>query len=170
MREGGRGRGGRRMRAWWALHRRVGVGVAIFALVVAVTGVLLLFRAQLREPIPKVTPATAAISLDAVVASAAVYGGAPATDVTMPAAADDPYRVWLDDDDETLVFVDGRGEVVGARPSRTGLTQLLFAIHTGELFGGLGWALALVTGLSIVLLASTGAVMASVRWRRRRPR
>ncbi|MCA9662045.1 MAG: PepSY domain-containing protein [Myxococcales bacterium] len=160
----------RRWRGWWALHRRVGVGVALFVLVVTSSGILLLFRDQLREPIPKATPTTATISLDAVVASAVAHGGAPATDVTMPAAPDEPYRVWIDDDDETLVFVDGRGEVLGARATRTGLTRLLFALHTGELLGGLGWALALATGLSMLTLALSGAVMASARWGRRRRR
>jgi uncharacterized iron-regulated membrane protein len=160
----------RRWRGWWALHRRVGVGVALFALVVTLTGILLLFRGQLREPMPKATPTTGAISLDAVVASAVAHGGAPATDVTMPEAPDDPYRVWIDDDDETLVFVDGRGEVLGARPTRTGLTRVLFAIHTGELLGGVGWALALITGLSMLTLALSGVAMASARWGRPRRR
>ncbi len=156
-------------RTVWTAHRRIGVAVALFALIVALSGFALLFREQLREPPPTVTSTGAEVSLDTIVARASAYGdGAPATDVTMPSARDEPYQVWLDDDDETLVFVDDRGEVVGARATTGGLTRFLFRLHTGELLGATGWVLAAATGLSLVGLALSGLVMASARWRRRR--
>jgi len=156
-------------RSLWQAHRRIGLAISLFALVVALSGFALLFRGQLREPLPTVTSTGATISLDVVVARASEHGGgAPATDVTMPSAPGEPYQVWLDDEDETLVFVDDRGDVRGARPTTGGLTRFLFRLHTGELFGDVGWVLAGLTGLSLVALSLSGVVMASFRWRRRR--
>jgi len=157
-------------RSVWLAHRKIGMVAAIFALVVALSGVALLFRAQLREPIPTAVSTGSAISLDLIVERAVAYGdGSPATDVTMPSAPDQPYQVWLDDDDETLVFVDDRGQVLGARSSKGGITRVLFEIHTGALLGGAGWVLAALTGLSLIALALSGLFMGSRRWRRKRP-
>ncbi len=156
-------------RSLWVAHRRIGLAISLFVLVVALSGFALLFRGQLREAPPTVVSTGASISLDLVVARASEHGGgAPATDVTMPSAPGEPYQVWLDDDDETLVFVDDRGEVRGSRPSASGLTRFLFRLHTGELFGDVGWVLAGLTGLSLVALSLSGVAMASLRRRRRR--
>ncbi len=155
-------------RAYWLLHRRIGLVAALFVLIVSLSGVALLFRAQLREPLPTAPSVAAPHSLDRIAERAVTFGGAPATDITMPGAAGEPYQVWLDDEDETLVFLDGRGRVLGSRASRRGLTRIIFDLHTGALLGGLGTLLSGILGLSLIILALSGVVMASGRWRRRR--
>ncbi len=155
-------------RAYWLLHRRLGLVAALFALIVSLTGVALLFRAELREPLPTAPAVAVPSRLDRIVERAVSFGGAKATDITLPSAADEPYQVWLDDDDETLVFLDGRGRVLGSRASRRGLTRILFDLHTGALLGGFGTLLSGLLGLSLVALALSGVVMAAGRWRRRR--
>ncbi|MEZ4454036.1 MAG: PepSY domain-containing protein [Nannocystaceae bacterium] len=149
------------------LHRRIGVTIAAFAVVVASTGVVLSFRDQLKEPDPVATPVDTPPSIDALIARAEAIGGAAVTDVTLPSAPTEPYQLWIDDDDETVLFLDGRGELLGRRASKGGFTQLLFALHTGAIAGFVGVLLSALTGLSILALVVSGLVMARVRARPR---
>lgn len=153
-------------RALYVWHRRVGVALAALVAVVTLSGIVLVFRGALKEPLPQVAAASgAAPSLDAVVAAArAAGGGAAATDVTLPGGAGEPYQVWLDDDAETRVLLDGDGRVVEARPSKGGLTQFIFAIHTGEVLGAAGQGLSTLVGVGLMALVVTGL------WMARRPR
>ena len=155
-----------RRRDLYVWHRRIGVAAAALIAVVTLTGILLVFRGALKEPLPRVAAATgAAPSLDAVVAAArAAGGGARATDITLPEEPGDPYQVWLDDEGETRVLLDGDGRVVEARSSKGGLTQWLFAVHTGEIVGAAGQGLSAAVGLGLLALVVSGLVMA------RRPR
>ncbi|MCA9635889.1 MAG: PepSY domain-containing protein, partial [Myxococcales bacterium] len=154
-----------RWRGWWPLHRRIGVALALFAVVIALSGLLLIFRDQLRPPTPKAPPVAATLSLDALVARAVASGdGSPATDITLPSAPGEPYQIWLDDDDETVIFLDGGGAVIGRRTSRGSLTRVLFELHTGELLGPAGTLITLVTGVGLLGLALSGVAMASARW------
>ncbi|HGG58004.1 MAG TPA: hypothetical protein ENK31_09445, partial [Nannocystis exedens] len=137
-------------RAYWLLHRRIGLVAALFALIVSLSGVALLFRAELREPLPRAPAVTVPSRLDLIVERAVRFGGAPATDITLPSAASEPYQVWLDDEDETLVFLDGKGRVLGSRASRRGLTRMIFDLHTGAWLGGFGTLLSGLLGLTLV--------------------
>ncbi len=157
-------------RGLYVWHRRIGVGLAALIGVITLSGIVLIFRGALKEPLPRVAAASGpAPSLDAVVAAAqAAGGGAAATDVTLPGGAGEPYQVWLDDDAETRVLLDGDGRVVEARPSKGGLTQFLFAVHTGEVLGAAGQGLSALAGVGLVALVVSGLWIA--RRPRRRPR
>lgn len=149
------------------LHRRVGVVIALFTATIAITGVLLSFRGSLRAVDPVAEPVAEAPSIDALIVRAEAIGAAPVTDVTMPSSPTDPYRFWIDDDDETLIFLDGRGDLLGRRPTKGGVMQFLFAVHTGEVLGGAGVAISVFTGLSLLWLIVSGLLMARVRARPR---
>lgn len=145
------------------------MAIALFAAIIAASGVVLCFRASLRAADPVATPVDEAPSIDALIARATAIGGAPVTDVTLPSSPTEPYRLWVDDDDETLIFLDGRGELLGRRASNRGLTQWFFKIHTGELLGGPGVAISVFTGLALVWLVVSGLMMARLRARPRPP-
>jgi len=157
-----------RGRAWRRWHRWIGLASALLIATVTVSGVALIFREQLRTPLPRVTaPTTSARpSLDALAAAAsAAAGGAAVTDITLPSRTGEPYQVWLDDEEETRVLLDGSLVVIEAAPSRRrGLTGWLFAIHTGEALGASGSALSAITGLALLGLLGSGLVIS------RRPR
>lgn len=147
------------------LHNTVGLAALVIVLISALTGATLTFRSQLASERPSAPVVAEHLSLEAIVAKAEAAGdGSPATDISLPQAEDQPYLVWLDDDAETEVYLDGAGEVIETRAGRKGLTRILFMIHTGELLGWFGQALMFAAALGLCLLAWSGFSM----WRSRR--
>ena len=155
----------------FSLHNSVGLVVALVVLMSALTGIALTFRGQLSEPAPRAPLVAEHLSLEALLAAAEAAGdGSPATDMQLALEPGDPYLVWLDDDAETQVYLDGSGAVLETREGRRGLTRLLFRIHTGELLGWFGQALMVAAALGLCLLAWSGVGMWRSRRRARRPR
>jgi uncharacterized iron-regulated membrane protein len=134
----------------------------------ALTGGLLIFRERLTEPPPKAPIVERHLPLEQLITIAEAAGdGSPATDIQLPLEPEQAYLVWLDDDAETEVYLDGAGNVLATREGRSRLTRTLFRIHTGELLGWLGQALMLGGALGLCLLAWSGF---SMWWSRRRAR
>jgi len=108
------------------------------------------------------------LRLDALVAKAVAAGdGSPATDVGLPLTPKAPYVVYLDDDAETIVYLDGNGNIVETRESAGGFTRILFQLHTGEMLGTTGQVIAVVTGLGLCSLVVSGLAMLLSRRRRK---
>lgn len=148
------------------VHNGLGLGVLAIVLVSATTGAVLTFRGQLSDPPPEVAVVERHRTVDELVAVAVAAGdGSPATDVTLPLEPTDPYVVWLDDDAETVLYLDGAGNVVETRSERGKLTRFLFRLHTGELFGVVGQALMLFAAIGLCVLGWSGF---SMWWSRRR--
>ncbi|PRQ05571.1 PepSY-associated TM helix domain-containing protein [Enhygromyxa salina] len=147
------------------LHNGVGLGIFVVVLVSALTGAVLSFRAQLAEPPPRAPILADHVPLETIIAKAEATGdGSPATDIQLALEPEAAYLVWLDDDAETEVYLDGHGEVLQTREGRGRLTRILFRIHTGELFGVVGQGLMVAAALGLCLLAWSGVGM----WRSRR--
>ncbi|MGB1699831.1 MAG: PepSY domain-containing protein [Nannocystaceae bacterium] len=149
--------GGRRR--LFKLHNAVGIAACGFLALIAVTGILLTFRGNFKTPRPTVAPTAQTLGIDALVAIAVREGGAPATDVALPDAPNEPFVVWLDDDDGTVMFLDGAGAVVERRKGGSGWLGLVFKLHTGELIGLPGQGLSVLAGLSLLLLSYSGVGM-----------
>jgi uncharacterized iron-regulated membrane protein len=150
-------------------HRTIGLTIAALVLLSASTGVLLLFREQLGAVRPKVTAVAEPVTLERIVAAGVAAGdGSPATDIGLPGAPDQAYVVWLDDDDETEIYLDGAAQVVGRHAGQQGLTRMLFRLHTGELLGPLGMVLSLLTAAGLLALVGSGSYVALRRVGRRR--
>jgi uncharacterized iron-regulated membrane protein len=131
----------------------------------ALTGILLTFRDRLSDPPPQAPIVAEHLPLEQIIARAEAAGdGSPATDVQLALEPEQPYLVWLDDDAETEVYLDGAGNVLATRAGRTGITRVLFRIHTGELLGWFGQGLMLTAALGLCLLGWSGFGM----WRSRR--
>jgi uncharacterized iron-regulated membrane protein len=140
----------------------------ILAVVVvsALTGAVLTFRDQLSTPPPSAPVVAEHLPLEQILAKAEAAGdGSPATDVSLALAPEQPYLVWLDDDAETEVYLDGAGNVLEIRAGKAGLTRWLFRLHTGQLLGVFGQGLMLAAALGLCVLAGTGLGM---WWSRRR--
>lgn len=156
-------------RTYFALHQWSGLTLAAFVVLSAVTGAVLLFRANLKDPPPAAPQIARHVPLETIVAEAVAVGdGSPATDIALPLEAEQPYTVWLDDDAETQVFLDGNAEVLGTRQVVGSFTRVLFELHTGALLGPLGTVLSLLTGLGLVVLTASGLLMLLARRRARR--
>jgi uncharacterized iron-regulated membrane protein len=131
----------------------------------ALTGIVLTFRDRLSDPPPPAPIVAEHLPLEQIIARAEAAGdGSPATDVQLALEPEQPYLVWLDDDAETEVYLDGAGNVLTTREGRSGLTRVLFRIHTGELLGWFGQGLMLAAALGLCLLGWSGFSM----WRSRR--
>lgn len=155
-------------RRWFRVHRAVGLAVAAIVLLSALTGAVLLFRGEITPAKPRARAVANPVPLETILERAVAAGdGSPATDVGLPLDEGDPYTVWLDDDAETEVYLDGRGRVLGTRAGREGLTRTLFRLHTGEVLGPLGTVLMLGTALGLCGLVYSGITML---WARRRAR
>ncbi len=151
-------------------HRRVGVIAVALVLLSALTGAVLLFRASLfTHAKPRVDPVEHPVALEQIIAAGVAAGdGSRATDVGLPAEPDEPWVVWLDDDDETEVYVDGRGRVVGRHVGIDGMGRVLFRLHTGEAIGEAGRYLQLAVAAALCLLGGSGVVTLLTRWLARR--
>ncbi len=155
-----------RRRSLFKLHNAVGLAAAVLVLISAVTGGILLFRSAISFVPPEAPVIAEHLSLEQIVAAAEREGGAPVTDLGLPQAPEQPYHAWLDDDAETELWLDGAGNVLARHEGASGLTRVLFKLHTGELLGVAGQILMLLVALGLCLLAWSGVGM---WWSRRRP-
>jgi uncharacterized iron-regulated membrane protein len=134
----------------------------------ALTGMLLTFRERLKDPPPLAPIVAEHLPLEQIIARAEAAGdGSPATDVQLALEPEQAYLVWLDDDAETEVYLDGAGNVLATRKGRSRLTRTLFRIHTGELLGWFGQGLMFTAAVGLCLLGWSGV---SMWWSRRRAR
>jgi uncharacterized iron-regulated membrane protein len=158
-------------RTWFRLHQWVGLGSAALLVLSAVTGLVLLFRAELAPPRPVAPECGERLPLEQLVARAEAVGdGSPATDIGLPQAEGEPYTVWLDDDAETEVYLAADGRVLGTYAGAEGLTRTLFRLHTGELLGTTGKLLSLAAGFGLLTLVTSGLSMLWARTLARRGR
>jgi uncharacterized iron-regulated membrane protein len=147
------------------LHNTVGLAVLWLLLVSALTGIVLSFRTKFDFQPPPAPIVAEHLSLEQLIAKAEAAGdGSPATDIQLSLEPEQPYLVWLDDDAETEVYLDGAGNVLATREGKRKLTRILFRLHTGELLGVFGQALMVGTALGLCTLAWSGFGM----WRSRR--
>lgn len=165
---GGQTRASARRRLF-RLHQSVGAGIAAVLLLIASSGVVLIFRACFRRP-PPVAPAVAApLGLEALLARAtAEAGGEAITDVTLAVEPGEPYVFFVDDDAETAIYMAADGAVLERRETANGPMRFWFRLHTGELLGLPGQGLALAAGVGSAALIASGLGMMWSRRRRRR--
>lgn len=150
------------------LHNAVGLAIVAVVLISALTGIVLSFREQLSYVPPSAPVVAEHLPLEQLIAKAEAAGdGSPATDIQLALEPEQPYLVWLDDDAETEVYLDGAGNVLATREGKRGLTRILFQLHTGQLLGVFGQALMIAAALGLCLLAWSGVGM---WWSRRKAR
>ncbi len=156
-------------RRLFRLHQSVGVALAAILVVIAATGAALVFRGCAREAAPAAPEVASPLGLEALLARAqAAAGGEVVTDIGLPASPGEAWVFYLDDDAETILYLAGDGALLERRASAGGWTQLLFRLHTGELIGWPGQALALLAGVGSLALVASGAGMIVSRVRARR--
>lgn len=156
-------------RKLFKLHSTLGIAAAVFLMIAALTGAALVFRDQFKPgPPPRAPVVETPLALEVLMEKAVAAGpGDPVTDITLPSGEGDPYKFWLDDDAETIVFLAGDGAVLGTQKNAVWWTRWLFRLHTGEVAGLPGQLLVFVSGLSLAALGVTGVWMVAAR--RRRP-
>lgn len=163
----GQARAGARRRLF-KLHQSVGAGIAAALLMVALSGVVLIFRASFRRPPPVAPDVAAPLGIEALLARAtAEAGGEAITDITLAVEPGEPYVFFVDDDAETAIYMAADGAVLERRETANGPMRFWFRLHTGELLGLPGQGIALAAGVGSVALIASGLGM---MWSRRRRR
>jgi uncharacterized iron-regulated membrane protein len=172
-------------RAVWRWHFYAGLIVLPFLMLMALTGGVYLFRAEIedamRRPMIEVAPQTSAASPDRWIASAAVAGGGAASTVRVSDRPDRTVAVTVTRPDQSrvLVFVDPHdAQVRGVVPAE-GLTETISKLHSLALVGTwanivveivAGWAMILVaTGLYLWWPRRRQAGVVSIRAKSGRP-
>lgn len=153
-------------RTWFRLHQAIGLAAAIFVVLVSSTGAILTYRHLLKDAAPTAPAIASAVPLQTIVARAEAAGdGSPATDIELSQEPTQPYRVWLDDDAETEVYLDRAGRVLEVRRGAEGMGRFLFQLHTLEILGPGARPLAAIFGTTLLALVLSGVAM---WWSRRR--
>ncbi len=158
-------------KTYFKVHQTIGVTATAILLISALTGMLLVFRGYFKAGPPPAAPVVERpLALEVLMARAVAAGpGDPVTDIALPGAPDRPYQFFLDDDEETVVYLAGDGTLLEARQTAGGFTRTLFRLHTGEIAGIPGEALNFLGGASLTVLALSGLMMIVSRRRARRP-
>ena len=173
-------------RGWRELHRSAGTIGAVLLLVSATTGVMMVWKEQLRtaiaalggeiveKPAPKVTerPAAALLPVDALIARAqAAYGPTRLQQLRFPGKGGRVVAVYLDSDissrpeaSKQIWFNRYTGEdvghyVAGAVPAGNEFVDWLFPVHNGHFLPIFGRLLMFAGGVLLTGLALTGAWM-----------
>ena len=157
-------------KTYFKWHQTIGVAAAAVLLMSALTGMLLVFRGYLKEGPPPAAPVVERpLALEALIERAVAAGpGDPVTDIALPMTPERPYVFFLDDDEETVVYLAGDGALLETRETAGGLTRTLFRLHTGEILGAPGEVINFLGGTSLVGLAISGLMMIVSRRRARR--
>jgi uncharacterized iron-regulated membrane protein len=175
---------------WRSLHRAVGAGAAIFLLLSAVTGVLLVWKEPFRDalgtvthaegkPAPKVSDhKVPLIAVERLIAQAhAAYPG-PLLRQLRFSSGGRVVAVYLDSDrtfraDGTIqLYYDAESGaaidryVAGEMPAGSEFIDWIYTVHTGLWGGVVTRTLLVLTGLVLAGLAGSGAWLWYVRARR----
>lgn len=184
-------------RLMYDLHKTMGAYAAVVLLVIAFSGVYMIFPQYVKPligmalPITETAPVGASmksangnIRIDIDEVAAIANDRFPRADlqrIYFPTAADDVYRVIMRHPDEvrrtsgiTQVWIDSSydGTVLAAQEPKTmtsgqAFVSWMFPLHNGEAFGLPGRIIVLVAGFMPFILYVTGLI---VWWRKRKAR
>lgn len=176
---------------WRTLHRALGAGVAVFALLSATTGVLMVWKPTVRmaigapdRPAPNVAkrPNAAPLPVDRLIANAErAYGPAPLEQLRFSSggrvvAVFLHSRRTIQPDGTAQAYYDAYTGAelasydTGELPASATFVEWLYTVHTG-LWGGIVTRLILLcTGIVLTALAFTGPWLWYVRTFRKRRR
>jgi uncharacterized iron-regulated membrane protein len=180
---------------WRTLHRAVGGGVAVILLMSATTGVLMVWKEQVRgamnvvaktesRPSPKVAKSEGAamVPIDPLIARAkAVYGDTPFRQLRFSSGGR-VVAVFLDSN--RTIRADGTNQVyfnrydgselahyiAGTQSGGAEFLDWVYTVHTGLWGGAVTQAIMLVTGLTLFGMALSGLWLWFTRTRRERAR
>ena len=180
---------------WRTLHRAVGGGVAVILLMSATTGVLMVWKEQVRgamnviaktesRPSPKVAKSDGAamVPIDPLIARAkAVYGDTPFRQLRFSSGGR-VVAVFLDSN--RTIRADGTNQVyfnrydgselahyiAGTQSGGAEFLDWVYTVHTGLWGGAVTQAIMLVTGLTLFGMALSGLWLWFTRTRRERAR
>lgn len=180
---------------WRTLHRAVGGGVAVILLMSATTGVLMVWKEQVRgamnvvaktesRPSPKVAKSDGAamVPIDPLIARAkAVYGDTPFRQLRFSSGGRvvavflDSNRTIRADGTNQVYFnrYDGRElahYIAGTQSGGAEFLDWVYTVHTGLWGGAVTQAIMLVTGLTLFGMALSGLWLWFTRTRRERAR
>lgn len=148
-------------RAVWRWHFYAGLLVLPFLMLMALTGGLYLFKAEIDDavyrPMAAIEARPGAVSPDRWVAAARVGTGGEVTNVLVPARPDRAVQltVRLPDGGRRIAFVDPHDAQLKAVTAYEGVTETIKRLHSLELFGPvMNKVVEIVAGWVIILVAT----------------
>lgn len=148
-------------RAVWRWHFYAGLLVLPFLMLMALTGGLYLFKAEIDDaiyrPMAGIEARPGAVSPDRWIASARVGTGGVVTNVLVPARADRAVQVTvrLPDGGRRIAFVDPHDAQLKGVTAYEGVTETIKRLHSLELFGPvMNKVVEIVAGWAIILVAT----------------
>ncbi|MFN7144472.1 MAG: PepSY domain-containing protein [Myxococcota bacterium] len=143
-------------RVW---HANVGLAAAVLLLLVAVTGTVLAFRHELKEPEPASEgPVATVLTMDAAIATARTHANL-ADPVAELYLANDPAGTWcvvFADAAATEVYMRADGTLLAVKVPEKTFTRFLFELHTGAYLGPAGPFVTAAGGVVLVWLTVSG--------------
>lgn len=152
----------------FALHKWVGAIVALYLLVMSLTGVSLVFKDEFEDilcPPPTVAAGEKRVSFEALIeATQKKYVGYNVTGIICPRLSTKPIQIFARNDKDKKVALNAdpyTGEIIGPRKENETL-EFLADLHHNLLNGKTGRTVNGIGALCLFLLVVTGAV---VWWR-----
>ncbi|ELR96757.1 PepSY domain-containing protein [Gloeocapsa sp. PCC 73106] len=153
--------------ATFTIHRYLGLIIGAIAVIIGLTGSILVFypeinQLMIKEKVGTVTPQTESVSLTQMKDKIeSVYGIEPYF-VDFPKQPNQVYQFWLTTPEETYteVFVNPyTGEILGDRPWETSLFGIVYQLHYQLLAGETGTVIAGIAAFFMFVLSFTGIVL-----------
>lgn len=149
------------------LHSSIGILVGLLLVVISLTGSSIVFHKELDQVLNRalklVTPQAEQVSLDAILAPAqAAHPNLPVQYISVPQKPEETYIVAMQatNGQRLETFVNPyTGVVLGSRIWERSLVGFLYTLHH-ELFAGkVGQIVVGITGVLLLLMAITGAML-----------
>jgi uncharacterized iron-regulated membrane protein len=138
-------------------HRYLGLAIGLLAVPIGLTGSLLILHDLWHDLTTKVTPLTARLPIETIIAKAqTIYPNLPLKSIDLPASPTGAMTVFLGD--YTIAIDPYTGNIIG-QPATEHYTTLLYDIHIKLLGGDWGVYLVGIVGLLATVLSITGIVL-----------
>lgn len=148
-----------------SLHRVLGLSVGLWAVVMGLTGTILVFSheidAALNPHLLRVEPRTGPWDVDGALAAVrARFPGAPVDSIRFPRRRDEALQVWIGEDAGTRVYLDPFGaRILGVRSKHEGAIAFLRDLHMYLLAGETGETISGFLGLLLIAILATGLML-----------
>ncbi|MEC8052776.1 MAG: PepSY-associated TM helix domain-containing protein [Myxococcota bacterium] len=158
------------------LHTWLGLGSALFFLLLGITGVLLTFRGTFRTPpvvVPEAVQLEPPVDVWGIIKRAESDIGAKASSVSFSDTPKKPIRIRMRDEHRSTLYFSLSGVLLETRDrSERSFNGWMFDLHTGAIAGRPGELIIAFLGLILVVSTLTGFLIWPffVRYKKRRDR
>ncbi len=142
------------------VHTWMGLGSALFLLIVGITGVFLTFRGTFRAApvvVPQEIQEQTAVDVWEILKDAEAQMGVKASSVSFSESPKKPIRIRMRDEYRSTLYYSLSGVLLETRDRKErSFNSWMFALHTGAIAGRPGELIIALIGLVLVVSTVTG--------------